>query len=191
VNSDRSLTQESFDLLLSWLDPSRESAGKKYEDIRSRLIKIFLRRGCPVSEELADETIDRVVRKVHILAGDYDGDPALYFYGVAQKVFLEYAKKKPPVELTENPAPKSQGLSPTAEIERKHQCLDQCVEALDAESRELILGYYQGEKSAKIDYRKELAARFGIAVNTLRMRAHRIKAELQRCVSNCLRQLET
>jgi DNA-directed RNA polymerase specialized sigma24 family protein len=52
------------------------------------------------------------------------------------------------------------------------------------------LKYYQQEKRAKIDHRKELADRLGIALNTLRMRVHRIKAILQQCVGECLKQNE-
>ena len=58
MNKDWILTQESFDALLNWLDPRREEAGQKYEDIRLRLIKIFTCRGCLEPEDLADETIN-------------------------------------------------------------------------------------------------------------------------------------
>ena len=54
------LTQEDFDRLLRWLDANLEAAGKEYEAIRQRLIKIFARRGCSEAEDLADETINRV-----------------------------------------------------------------------------------------------------------------------------------
>ena len=40
------LNQEAFDELLAWLNPDRERAGRKYEDIRQRLIRIFMHRGC-------------------------------------------------------------------------------------------------------------------------------------------------
>lgn len=53
-----------FEQLLAWLDEDRELAGKKYEEIRFRLINLFIARGCRISEELADKTIDRVARKV-------------------------------------------------------------------------------------------------------------------------------
>ncbi|MFL6230009.1 MAG: hypothetical protein ACJ741_14655, partial [Pyrinomonadaceae bacterium] len=58
------LTRDAFEGLLTWLDSDREQAGKKYEDIRSSLIKIFTWRGVAEAEELADETINRVARKV-------------------------------------------------------------------------------------------------------------------------------
>src|ERR687885_224752 len=107
MNRDRVLTQAAFDSLLAWLDADRDQAGEKYECIRLRLIKIFTCRGRPDAEELADETINRVTLKATQVAKDYVGDPALYFYGVAQKVFLESvrphpaAAPPPPVERSE------------------------------------------------------------------------------------------
>ena len=75
---------------------------------------------------------------------------------------------------------------PPEEKERRFSCLHNCMEFLDAPSRELILQYYQHEKKAKIDHRKDLAERLGISLNTLRMRAHRIKESLQKCVRECV-----
>jgi hypothetical protein len=59
----REFNQEAFDQLLTWLNPDRERSGKKYEEIRKRLITIFTCRGCLIPKELSDETIDRVVTK--------------------------------------------------------------------------------------------------------------------------------
>jgi DNA-directed RNA polymerase specialized sigma24 family protein len=172
------LTPEAFEQLLFWLNPNREQAGRKYEEIRRKLIKIFTCRGCICPEELADETMNRVTRKVPEIIGNYVGDPSLYFYGVAHNVHLEYVRKKP--NLLPPPAP-----DPPEETERDYECLDQCMERLTSKSRELVLEYYQSEKRAKIDRRKELASRLGIAVNALRIRAHRIRSNLQECVFEC------
>src|SRR5260370_31543199 len=52
VRTDWSLTAESFETFLGWLSPSRENAGRKYEQLRKQLIKFFEWRGCPTPEEL-------------------------------------------------------------------------------------------------------------------------------------------
>src|SRR5918911_1288958 len=98
-----SLTRDAFDQLLSWLHPDREQAGKKYEEVRYKLIKIFGCRGCLTPEDLADETINRVARRLGDIAATYVGDPARYFCGVAQKVHMEYLRKisTPPPRLPE------------------------------------------------------------------------------------------
>lgn len=181
MNKETVLTQESFDQLLAWLDSDRDQAGKKYEFIRQRLIKIFTCRGCPDAEELADETINRVTLKAAKIAKEFVGDnPALYFYGVAQKVYLESLRKRPPV------VPPSHIIK-SDEIEQEYDCLERCMEQLSQSNRELVLEYYQNDKRAKIEHRKELAQRLGIAQNALRIRAHRIRLILQQCVQGCLK----
>jgi RNA polymerase sigma factor (sigma-70 family) len=175
------LTEEAFSRFLSWLDPNPDQAGQKYEDIRHRLIKIFTCRGCTIPEDLADETINRVIRRVQDIAETYVGDPALYFYGVAHNVHLEYWRRKP--ELQPPPTPDAPPQS-----EEDHACLDDCMERLSPYSRDLVLQYYQEEKHAKINLRKQLAVQLGIPLNALRIRAHRIRMNLQACVFQCLQQ---
>lgn len=176
----RTLSQEPFDRLLEWLDRDREGAGRKYEEIRYKLIKFFTCRGCPVSEELADRTIDRVANKLSEIVGSYTGEPALYFYGVARNIYLEYLKK--------NSAPQPRPIlpEPADDVEQVHACLDQCLDQLPPDGRELILNYYQGDRAIKIEHRKRLAQRLGIPVNALRIRAHRIRVGLQECLRRCV-----
>src|SRR5687768_6182729 len=187
------VTQQAFDRLLDWLDADRENAGSKYEKIRVRLTKIFTCRGCFDADDLADETINRVTAKLSEIAESYSGDPALYFYGVAQKVHLEYLRKKPAVQeyLPEGREPGGQTAWPSTaadDVELEYACLEQCMDRLTEDNRWLVLEYYQEDKRAKIDHRKKLADQLGIAVNALRIRAHRLRVQLQQCVQNCLEQ---
>jgi DNA-directed RNA polymerase specialized sigma24 family protein len=173
------LTQESFARFLFWLNPDPDEAGNKYEAIRRKLIKIFICRGCACPEDLSDETINRVIRKTEEMAESYKGDPALFFYGVANHVHREYLRQKP---LRQPPPTEAKPVRP----EEEHACLDQCMEKLLPRSRELVFQYYQEERQAKVDYRKELASRLGIPLNALRIRAFRIRAILQACMLQCL-----
>ena len=175
------LTQEAFDALLGWLDPNRAIAGQRYEDIRRRLVTIFSCRGCSEPEDLADETINRVTSKLPTVEPDFVGDPSRYFYGVANKVYFEYLRRKPPPEIP--PAP------PCDEnVEKEFYCLERCMQKLTAENRELAIEYYQDEGQAKIDRRKRLAGQLDITINALRIQAFRIRASLQQCVANCLQE---
>jgi RNA polymerase sigma factor (sigma-70 family) len=192
MKKDWVLTQEAFDKLLDWLDPDRDVAGRKYEAIRLRLIKIFTCRGCSEAEDLADETINRVAARVSEIASSYQGEPAAYFYGVAQKVYLEYIRRcktrqaevpadSPIINITTS----SEGIE---DIELEYECLEDCLEHLPTSNRKLVLEYYQQERKAKIDHRKLLAEEMGIALNALRIRAHRIRRALEECVHLCLEQ---
>lgn len=176
---DRELNSDAFEALLRWLNPNREEAGKRYEDIRNRLIRIFACRGCSESDLLADETINRVARKVSEIAPTYQGDPALYFYGVANKIHLEQLKKtRPPV--IEWQETKDDDFGP------EFECLDRCMEKLPVNNRDLVLKYYDHEKDAKIDQRRHLAETMNIGLNALRIRAHRIRIMLYQCIKGCL-----
>jgi hypothetical protein len=86
VKTEWVLSQEAFDRCLAWLDPDRERAGEKYEEIRRKLISDFVRREWVDPEGLADETIDRVIHDLPEIAGTYVGDPALSFYAMAQRL---------------------------------------------------------------------------------------------------------
>lgn len=191
MNHDSNLTAESFDLLLAWLHPDREAAGQKYEKVRERLIRIFNCRGCSESDLLADETINRVLARVAEVSRNYSGDPALYFYGVAQKVHLEYLRRKQPVQestLVGGLPGSKEAQPPDDDIEEEYACLERCMDGLSADNRHLVLEYYQDEKRAKIDHRRALADQLGIGVNALRIRAHRIRVQLQQCVLDCVAQ---
>ena len=175
----QALRQEDFDRLLSWFDPDPERAGVSYERIRWRLIAILASRGCRVPEELADETIDRVARRVADIRAAYVGDKANYFLGVMNNVHHEYLKR---AVISRLPEPDAEG----AAKEATHFCLEECLEKLAPHSRQVIEKYYSENKQAKINLRKRIAAEFGISLNTLRLRALRIREQLQGCIEQCL-----
>lgn len=165
--------------MLNWLDSDRVRAGEKYEEIRKSIIMIFTRRGSLDPEELADEVINRVAFKVEEIAATYVGDPARYFHGVAINVFRESLRKKTPTEIWP--------LGDSAdEKEAKLSCLEQCLETIGQENREVILLYFQAQSTYKSDFRKELAAKMNITLNTLRMRVHRVRMELKECIKSCV-----
>ncbi|HWC76445.1 MAG TPA: hypothetical protein VG778_03235, partial [Blastocatellia bacterium] len=86
------LTQEAFDKLLACLDPDRETAGKKYLEIRGNLLRFFEWRGCPFPEDHADETVNRVAKRVS--QGEELLNPQAYFMGVARLLVLEIHKER-------------------------------------------------------------------------------------------------
>lgn len=179
------VTMDNFNELLDWLNPDHDQAGRKYEDIRRRLIRMFMHRGCMTAEDLADETITRVARKVPEVKTSFNpgDDPALYFYGVARNVYREYVKRKPePIPPPPPPPDDPEDITP------QYNCLEKCLSHLPARNRELILEYYESEEGPKIENRKKLANRFGLALNALRIRTHRIRIELKKCVMECLKQ---
>ncbi|MGA9770637.1 MAG: hypothetical protein WBV94_16475 [Blastocatellia bacterium] len=179
MKEKRGMTQGCFDSLLDWLAPDREQAALRYEEIRRRLIRLFEARGCSEPEDLADRTFDRVCRKVHEIAQSYTGDPARYFYGVAQKIYLESLRPKPLPRFVPLPDEES-------EIERVYQCLEECIAPLPEETRLMVLDYYSEEKNALIKKRKAMAEKLGITATALRLRMYRTRDDLRKCVQECM-----
>jgi DNA-directed RNA polymerase specialized sigma24 family protein len=177
------ITHESFRLLLGWLDANDEAAGEKYESIRQRLIRIFVGRGCHEAEMLADQTMDRVARKITQLNGSYVGEQALYFYGVANKIHLEWLRQQKRSRLV---TPVETGIDDDADDrEVEYDCLELCLSRLPADTREMIVEYYRDERQAKIERRKQLARELGISIGALQIRASRLRGRLLSCVRDC------
>ncbi|HEU4713721.1 MAG TPA: hypothetical protein VFS76_19295 [Pyrinomonadaceae bacterium] len=187
VRQKWALTQESFDKLLLALGDDRDSGGEKYLEIRANLIRFFEWRGCPFPEDHADETFNRIAKRV--AEGEQITNPAGYAMGVARLLVLEIIKGRQREqvalnELTNN----AETQTETSDDECRIDCLRGCLQDLPDDNRQLILDYYQGEKGDKIQNRKKLMEKLGIPVNTLRMRALRLRERLQVCVENCVSQ---
>ena len=179
------LTQDAFDRLLIALGGDRDSGGEKYLEIRTNLTRFFEWRGCSFPEDHADETFNRIAKKID--EGEEILNPAGYAMGVARLVLLEILKSRQREQSALNEIGTAGDVYVAAdEGEDRLACLRSCLQTLPPDNRELILQYYQGEKSEKIQNRKKLQDHLGIPVNTLRMRALRLRERLQGCVEECL-----
>jgi DNA-directed RNA polymerase specialized sigma24 family protein len=182
------LTQDAFRNLLACLDSDQERAGQKYENIRRGLITFFECRRSSSPEDHADETINRVARRLSEGKEIYVENPASYFYGIARNVLKEHWESPAPASSPDNLAvdPHDEGEWERQRKEQRLECLERCLQSLARRDQELISAYYQGETSAKIQNRKSLAEKLGLPLNALRLRALRIREKLEECVETCL-----
>jgi DNA-directed RNA polymerase specialized sigma24 family protein len=189
INGDGVLSQQAFDKLLNRFSTNREAAGIEYETTRQKLVRFFLSRSIDLADVYADETINRVARRID--EGQDIDNLRGYFYGVAQLVFKEILKDKDRAAVPIEDAP-PQRLAQKAPEQKdpdlRLQCFDRCLESLPPESRQLILEYYEEEGRAKIVRRQQLADRLRIPLNALRIRAHRIRVGLEECIQSCLQE---
>ena len=189
---DSAIPTESFEEILAWLNPDREIAADMVVQLRHDLEKIFQWRGCSDPEGLTDEVFDRVARKVNELRQTYKGNPRLYFHAVAKNLIKEDIKKRTTHLSIDDLDPLKYPLTqpePAAEDETqadREECLQLCLQELSKDKRELIQAYYEKEKQAKIENRSELAREFGMKVETLRVKVHRIRRSLDECIERCL-----
>jgi len=179
------LADTSFDDLLAWLDPDRDAAALKYETIRAGLIRIFIARRFSNAEDLADEVITRVTKRLPEIKDNYAGDPARYFHGVARHVIQEaHRPKEIAMDVTLVAWIQNTSVSDVEE------CLMRCLRFLTPEKRALILDYYVYEGHDKIEEHKTMAQELGISKGALRLRAHHVRTKLEKCVEECLGNLE-
>jgi len=178
---------ESFEEILAWFNPDRDVAGAMYVQLRADLTKLFMWGRCADPEGLTDEVFDRVAKKIHEVKPAYVGDPRLYFHAVANNLIKEnFRKIKTHASLDEIDLSGQLTTEGEQEDAAIHDCLDACLQKLSSEQRQLIKEYYAKEKQAKIDYRSELAQRFGISVETLRVRVFRTRKTLEECIERCV-----
>ena len=175
------ITEEEFESLLSWLHPDRDEAGRKYELIRASLVRIFVSKGFNDAEDLADQSINRVMARLAEIREGYVGEPARYFFGVARFVSMEADRRR---EIATDVAP------PDLEIVDSHgpeyDCLLKCLKFLTKQKRELILDYYVYEGHEKIEHHKLMATELGITEGALRGRAFHLRANLEKCIQKCV-----
>lgn len=180
------LNAEAFDKLLEHFSSDRSEAGEQYVKMKVKLERFFEWRSCASAEEKADKTMNRVARR--ICEGENIHNLPAYFFTVARLVFMESLRDREHTSVPFEEIPEIPAGVPF-EDERKearHRCLDRCLDLLPVESRSLILNYYHDERRAKIDHRKQLAEVRGIPLNALRIRAHRLRISLEKCVRECL-----
>jgi DNA-directed RNA polymerase specialized sigma24 family protein len=165
------LDREAWEALLSALAPERESAGQKYENLRRRLINLLTWEQCDAPDNLADEVLNRLARK--IMEGAEIPHIDRFAFGIARVVIQEHkrAQKNRENAVREmHPAPQTGHHWTTLDSMRL------CLDRLPPERRELIERYYTEDRAA-------LAHQLGISLNALRNRAMRIRDELFRCLS--------
>ena len=192
---DRTLTPHSFQGLLSWLDEGTNSDGQQYLEMRRRLVEYFDRKNLSNFEELADETLNRVARRLEDEGAIESDTPAKYCYMVARFILMEHLRETQKERVMVESISQHQPSHSVAEHhanqetelkEKMLNCLEKCTLQLDPVNHKIITRYYVGKERVKIENRRELAASLGITMNALSIRACRLRDKLEVCVRQCL-----
>jgi len=174
------LTSEKFSSFLEWLSPDMDRAGEEYERLRFRLCTFFSQRQCSFADDLADETINRVIRKA---SEEPIESKIAYCYGVAKNVYREWLRQqRPGVNIDEvqiaAKAPEEQSFP--------RVCLDKCLQELSPESQNLLLDYFSESKLAKVELHRRISESLKMTQTALRMRVMRAKQKLKICIEQCM-----
>ena len=190
-NVSWTLSEQAFGRFLTWLDDGAGSEGEAYLEMRRRLVTYFDRKNCLEPDDLADETLTRVARRLEEEGSIESDSPAKFCYTIARYVFLESLRsnRSKEVSIDDDVRPLVDNGGAQAdeaeEKERIFQCLESCCQKLEAGSRDLITRYYHGKEREKIENRRRMAESLGISMNALSIRACRIRDKLEICVRKC------
>lgn len=191
------LTEPALNKLLSSINTNLEVSAQKYIQIQEKLIKFFEYQGCLIPEEQADETINRVIKKIdqgEVIAPENINK---YIHSVSVNVLREYWRKKDkqPESLEQLPTDVTFSVDPKKiqeQTEEKYykekqlECLELCLQSLEETEQTLIYDYYQKQGREGIENRGTLAQKMGIPLLGLRVKIHRLREKLERCVTNCV-----
>ena len=180
---DRTLSSAGFARLLDRLSNDRDRGAEAYERLRRALVKYFDWRGAGQPDACADETIDRLARKLE--DGTAVEDVASYARGIARMVLLEIQRRPVPASLDDYPDLAIAAAASDA-AERRHACLERCLGELPADSRVLVVDYYVGDRTEKIANRRRLADELRVTDNALRSRVQRLRERLETCLHDCV-----
>ncbi|MDX6528435.1 MAG: hypothetical protein QOH41_725 [Blastocatellia bacterium] len=160
-----------------------EQADTAYMSLWRDLVKYFQMKGeITEAEDLAHSVIERMFKKAC-----YDGlelpisQVSFYSFGIAKNVWQEHRRKlhllsKQQVSL-ETGHPRFVLVGPEQERDEREDLLfdilDECMAKLSDRDKDLILSYYDREK------RNALAADYSVSRETLRVRVHRIRQQLE------------
>jgi RNA polymerase sigma factor (sigma-70 family) len=177
------LTAAELDAFLARLSPDRDEAGVLYENLRRRLLRLFELRFCEDPEALVDEAIDRVARRLPGL--EIKSSELAFARGVAHHVAQEMLRQRQRERRAFLVAAALAASAPEPELDSaRRRCLEACLEELPGDQHRLILEYHQGEN--RIRHRQGLARELGLSPNALRIRAYRIRRDLEDCCARCL-----
>jgi DNA-directed RNA polymerase specialized sigma24 family protein len=142
---------------------------------------MFVSKGFSDAEDLGDTVINRVMKKLPEIRDTYVGEQVRYFHGVARNIMRETIRRK---EVASDVTPVF--LNEFRRQSDEYDCLIKCLRFLPSDKCELILDYYIYDGRDKIVHHRQMATELGISEGALRGRAHHLRANLEKCIRDCL-----
>ena len=134
-----------FDELLFRLEPGLATPEQRYKHVRHKLVKFFAWRYCEDPEDLADETMSRLLNNTAAGRKIESENPYPYVLGIAKNVFREYSREKRKRDVLTNswqPLP--------APDEDEGECLYYCLRSKSIEDLKLLDQYYATDDNREL-----------------------------------------
>ena len=164
--------------LFRTLEPEADSVAEGFERCRRKLVKFFIWRRCTEPEDLADETISRLLKTTNAGTQISADKPYSFAYAIAMNVFREYSRR---IKVRGEVASIDEILEiPAHSSEPVDECQKLCLDRLSEDKRKLLFHYYVDNISCE-DIAKERQE----TINALRLKIFRIRNALRRCCEEC------
>jgi DNA-directed RNA polymerase specialized sigma24 family protein len=168
------LTTSALERLLASLSADDARAAAEYNVLRRRLLVYFDGRGCRDADVCADETLDRVARRLQ--QGECVENLRRYVFGVARHVASE-AFRRAERERNANTEWWRAGRA-RGDYAADFTWLQETLRRLPSDTGSLLVEYYDRDRSSQ-DNRRRLADQLGISYGALKLRVHRARALLE------------
>jgi DNA-directed RNA polymerase specialized sigma24 family protein len=178
----RGLGADALEGLLARLGPDREAAAGEYQRLHRRLLAFFESHGSLEPGKDADETLDRLARKLR--EGHVIRDVAAYLHGLARNVLREVWRR---ARREEGARDALRAVLPAPPHDtRLWSCFDRCLAELGPERADLLVAYYSAARTSNRAWRVQLAASRNLSLNALRIRVFRAREALRQNLARCL-----
>lgn len=185
------------DKLLRFFDNDRAIAAHKLLRCREKLIRRFAGERLLDAEDLANETLRRVLESLSLDEKKLTTSIEAYISGFATNVIHEcrrqsISKKEIPLDdLPSASEPRSLALEDLelafSQNEDLWNCLKQCLNELPQTDRETLLRYYDTQLGPKLkQIREQIARSLDLSSSQLRKRTFKLRAALEACIKDCL-----
>jgi RNA polymerase sigma factor (sigma-70 family) len=154
--------------------PGRQifESAERYLRLRKRLVIYFEGRGCWNAEDLADESLMRLVPAVS--KPGFDGNAEALAFGIARNVLYEWRRKEGVFSPLGDVEPASPRACPISADEAAAVAA-KAIAQIKSQDRELLEQYFIDRLTAD-----EMAARWNLSPAGIRTRIHRLRGRLQR-----------
>ena len=182
IGDPRDLGPEALEGLLARLGPDPDAAAGEYRRLHRRLLAFFESHGALEPERDADETLDRLARKLR--EGHVIRDVPAYVHGLARNVLREAWRRARREDGVREALP---ALPPPPVPDALlWDSFDRCLAELEPDRADLLVAYYSASRRSNRAWRAELAASRGLSLNALRIRVFRAREALRESLARSL-----
>ena len=163
---------------------------------REKLVRRFILEFHEDGEDLADETLKRVLLVLEREEIRITTSIEAFISGFATNIIHEVRRRSSQREipLDDLPSAKEPRLTSPEELllacteeEDLRTCFKQCLNELPPSDRAMLISYYDLEPDEKPkEVRERMARSLGLTSSQLRKRAFNLRKELEVCIKNCL-----